>query len=71
MNDIILETRDLTKHYGGVHALQEVNFQLKRGEHVAIMGDNGAGKSTLERRAFMWKHIRLRQSSSSIPGVRT
>lgn len=49
MNDIILETRDLTKHYGGVHALQEVNFQLKRGEHVAIMGDNGAGKSTFVR----------------------
>ena len=47
--DIILETRDLTKHYGGVHALQGANFALKRGEHVAIMGDNGAGKSTFVR----------------------
>lgn len=49
MSDIILETRDLTKHYGGVHALEGANFQIHKGEHVAIMGDNGAGKSTFVR----------------------
>ncbi|MEZ5793372.1 MAG: ATP-binding cassette domain-containing protein [Defluviimonas sp.] len=49
MDDIILETRNLTKHYGGVHALQGANFVLRKGEHVAIMGDNGAGKSTFVR----------------------
>lgn len=49
MSDIILETRDLTKHYGGVHALEGANFTLRQGEHVAIMGDNGAGKSTFVR----------------------
>ncbi|WP_420011430.1 ATP-binding cassette domain-containing protein [Tateyamaria sp.] len=49
MSDIILETRNLTKHYGGVHALNDANFTLKKGEHVAIMGDNGAGKSTFVR----------------------
>lgn len=49
MNDIILETQDLTKHYGGVHALEGANFQLRTGEHVAIVGDNGAGKSTFVR----------------------
>nr|WP_298260460.1 ATP-binding cassette domain-containing protein [uncultured Litoreibacter sp.] len=49
MSDIILETTDLTKHYGGVHALEGANFALKKGEHVAIMGDNGAGKSTFVR----------------------
>ena len=49
MSDIILETKGLTKHYGGVHALEDANFVLKRGEHVAIMGDNGAGKSTFVR----------------------
>jgi fructose transport system ATP-binding protein len=49
MSDIILETKDLTKHYGGVHALEEANFVLHKGEHVAIMGDNGAGKSTFVR----------------------
>lgn len=48
-DDIILETRDLTKHYGGVHALEGADFQIARGEHVAIMGDNGAGKSTFVR----------------------
>ena len=49
MSEIILETKGLTKHYGGVHALEDANFVLKRGEHVAIMGDNGAGKSTFVR----------------------
>ena len=49
MTDIILETKGLTKHYGGVHALEEANFVLQKGEHVAIMGDNGAGKSTFVR----------------------
>lgn len=49
MADLILETRGLTKHYGGVHALTGADFSLIRGEHVAIMGDNGAGKSTFVR----------------------
>lgn len=47
--EIILETKGLTKHYGGVHALNEADFVLHNGEHVAIMGDNGAGKSTFVR----------------------
>ena len=49
MSDVILRTEGLTKHYGGVHALEEANFELRQGEHVAIMGDNGAGKSTFVR----------------------
>ncbi|WP_299141302.1 ATP-binding cassette domain-containing protein [uncultured Tateyamaria sp.] len=49
MSDTILETKGLTKHYGGVHALTDADFSLKKGEHVAIMGDNGAGKSTFVR----------------------
>ena len=49
MSDIILKTEGLTKHYGGVHALENANFELRLGEHVAIMGDNGAGKSTFVR----------------------
>jgi fructose transport system ATP-binding protein len=49
MSEVILETRGLTKHYGGVHALSDANFTLRKGEHVAIMGDNGAGKSTFVR----------------------
>ncbi|KAK3584120.1 hypothetical protein CHS0354_035196 [Potamilus streckersoni] len=46
---VILKTEKLTKHYGGVHALQEADFMLYEGEHVAIVGDNGAGKSTMVR----------------------
>ncbi len=49
MSDIVLKTEGLTKHYGGVHALENANFELRQGEHVAIMGDNGAGKSTFVR----------------------
>lgn len=49
MAQAILKTEGLTKHYGGVHALQDADFELQEGEHVAIMGDNGAGKSTFVR----------------------
>jgi fructose transport system ATP-binding protein len=49
MSDIVLRTEGLTKHYGGVHALEGADFELRQGEHVAIMGDNGAGKSTFVR----------------------
>ena len=48
-DEIVLKTEDLTKHYGGVHALEGANFEMTMGEHVAIMGDNGAGKSTFVR----------------------
>ena len=46
---VILKTEALTKHYGGVRALQDANFILHDAEHVAIVGDNGAGKSTIIR----------------------
>ena len=49
MSDSVLRTEGLTKQYGGVHALEDANFELRKGEHVAIMGDNGAGKSTFVR----------------------
>ena len=46
--EVILRTEGLTKHYGGVHALVDCNFEIRKGEHVAIMGDNGAGKSSVQ-----------------------
>ncbi len=48
-SDIILKTEGLTKHYGGLHALEDANFELRAGEHIAVVGDNGAGKSTFVR----------------------
>ena len=42
-----LELRGVSKHFGSVEALQEVNFEVRDGEVMALVGDNGAGKSTL------------------------
>ena len=48
-DSIIIRTEGLTKRYGGVHALEDADFSLRDGEHVAVVGDNGAGKSTFVR----------------------
>jgi ABC-type uncharacterized transport system ATPase subunit len=42
----LLETRNLSMHFGGVHAVQNVNFTLAEGELRCLIGPNGAGKST-------------------------
>jgi ABC-type sugar transport system ATPase subunit len=43
----ILKLLKINKHFGGVNALSEVDFELYKSEIVALIGDNGAGKSTL------------------------
>ncbi len=43
----LLETRDLRKQFGGLTAVDDVTFQVDRGETRAVIGPNGAGKSTL------------------------
>ncbi|MCI4183077.1 ATP-binding cassette domain-containing protein, partial [Dickeya dianthicola] len=46
-NQDILRTEGLSKHFPGVKALDKVDFSLRRGEIMALLGENGAGKSTL------------------------
>jgi fructose transport system ATP-binding protein len=46
-SEIVLEGRELNKRYGRVVALDNANFELRRNEILAVIGDNGAGKSTL------------------------
>lgn len=45
--DLALEVRSVSKRFGGVHALVDVDLQLRRGEILGLVGENGSGKSTL------------------------
>ena len=45
--EVILRACDITKTYGGTHALKGVNFDVRRAKVTTLFGENGAGKSTL------------------------
>lgn len=44
---VLLEVKNVSKIYGELHALKDVNLTVKKGEWVAIMGSSGSGKSTM------------------------
>ena len=46
-NTTILECKNITKKFPGVLALDQVDFDCRRGEIHGLLGENGAGKSTL------------------------
>lgn len=43
----VIELKGVTKHFGSITAVEDVSFEIRRGEAVALLGDNGAGKSTI------------------------
>jgi putative ABC transport system ATP-binding protein len=47
MKTIVLETKGLTKRFGSVTPLDDVNIQVRKGEWVSIMGPSGSGKTTM------------------------
>ncbi|HHT25075.1 MAG TPA: ABC transporter ATP-binding protein [Clostridiaceae bacterium] len=48
-NELILDVKNLNYHYGKIHAIEDISFQVFKGEIVAIIGSNGAGKTTTLR----------------------
>src|SRR6202140_5895656 len=44
---LAMHARGLTRHFGQVVAMEDADFELVKGEILAVVGDNGAGKSTL------------------------
>lgn len=47
MSDVILEMKNISKAFGPVQALKNIDFKVKKGEIHGLVGENGAGKSTL------------------------
>ena len=58
MNETLLEVKEISKHFGGVKALDKVNLSIKKGEIHCLVGENGCGKSTLIK-AVSYTHLTL------------
>lgn len=69
MTDTAIETRGLTKHYGDVEALNDLDLAVRTGEVFGFLGPNGAGKTTMIRTIL--DLIRPTRGSASILGFDT
>ncbi|TDD68768.1 amino acid ABC transporter ATP-binding protein [Jiangella aurantiaca] len=47
--ELLVELRDVNKHFGALHVLRDINLSVARGEVVVVIGPSGSGKSTLCR----------------------
>ena len=69
MTDPVLEFSSISKHFGAIHALDDIDLTFERGEVIGLMGDNGAGKSTLVKIIagnFQPSHGRIRLNGQEI-----
>lgn len=67
MNDVVLSLNKATKLYAGVPAIDGVDFELRRGEIHALVGENGAGKSTLTK--VMAGVVQLTSGTMTVDGA--
>jgi branched-chain amino acid transport system ATP-binding protein len=66
MNEVLLEAEGLHSFYGTSHILHGIDFVVRRGETIGLMGRNGMGKSTLIR--SMLGHVRPRHGRVTVRG---
>ena len=69
MTDAVISTHGLTKHYGNVRALVDLDLEVHRGEIFGFLGPNGAGKTTTIR--TLMDEIRPTAGSATIVGLDT
>ena len=68
-SDVVIRTRGLTKSYGSVAAVVDVDMEVRRGEVFGYLGPNGAGKTTTIR--VLLDHIRPTSGSATVFGMDT
>jgi len=69
MSDTLIQVKGLNSFYGASHILRNIDFEVKRGETIGLMGRNGMGKSTLLK--SIMGIVTPRSGDVHIKGVRT